>query len=362
MRMSEYSYTFLDTLYTESGEVKSVEKKYYKSTSPAGEYADYCDSKTCHEYLSCKDFKIMKQSFWQVHLFPEVWFYPRDFLTGQPRTVADKRMDAQTAAQMRKLSIDQPDNINYKYYRNPYLSDSASTYISFCFINNATVYEKPFSQRDYIQLSSFSTGTDTAAGVMPVNFDHIPDRMWRVESDGSEMTSIKNALLKLYTTSDSERDFLTKKINAKCINWENIDKDNGKRLWKPDPKDKSRLTRIPNTDATIYTYDGCPCAPIPSLSNFTAAQVRRFVYQAIPTCSMKQMRKALTINYEAMRYLRNKYDQERIQTNILYLNKMIKETNAIIQEETIRQGAAAVNAKLLEIESNCKNSWVNSFK
>jgi hypothetical protein len=272
-------------------------------------------------------------------------------------------MTPDVAAAKRKASIDDPTNIDKKYYRNPYLSDSASCYISVSFLDNATTAEKPLSQREYIELSTVSGLSDQNSenSDSPVSFDHFPERMYRVDPNIGESAAIRKALLLLYAKDEKEIDFIKNTLDIKCQRWADIDKANGEEVFNVDPKNKNRLIRNTSVDASIFKYDGCPCEHFPSLNHYTAAQVRRFVYREIPSCNITQMKKALSIYQEAARFLKNANDQAKIRSNIALLSNMITETNSIVAKEITRKGATIVNQRIADAEKNCPSSWVDLF-
>jgi hypothetical protein len=316
-------------------------------------WLDYCDRNFCHERIACTDFKVIPSSIWQVHLFPEVKWFPRDFLTGEPLLYDTMAMDFQTAIHKRKQSLADMDNLNLKYYRNPYFSDSASTVISFCFIDQVLAGEKPLNERDYLSTVNMPEDTaDTSAPSLPMYFDNIPNKIVKIKQ---ESNALDKAILRLYTDNPHEY-YYSDTLFDRCPGWQITDKMIADlRYPKTLQKDGQSLKRDPKYVEDIHWYHGCPCMPISELNSFTAQQLRALIFNVPPFCSYEAMSNAMYILQKAFVYCNNPKDRAQIVRHVMNLHGSL-----LMKEDFFKKNSLTLQQQR-NFDSRCNTTWENQF-
>ena len=174
-------------------------------TTPSnGDEPDYIEQSSglyCH-YLTTMELSYHTADLgrWQIHFHPEIWFYPRDPFTGNPVIVDQLKMGPSNAQSMKSSAINSND-MQSKYYKNPYLSDSASVSMSFAFTLDPG---PPMNQRDFIWLSGAEAGSK-------VVYEHYPTKMYRVNSNDD----IEAAVRLLYSSSNKD-ELRAQTIDERC--------------------------------------------------------------------------------------------------------------------------------------------------
>jgi hypothetical protein len=311
-----------------------------KSFAQFTPYSNYMKGNYVYEYIPVKyTFKTANIGFWQIHVHPVIWYYPRDPFDGKPYLFDSLKMDYKTACAKKKQSIDSPDKLDLKYYRNPYLSDSASVIISFSFAN--------IPNTDMTSLNSISLTDST------VDITHYPTYMYRVSSYGvsDSWNSYKSALYQLYSKyPEDERD--NQNVDNRCAAWQFIDKQNADIIFPPSIQKPGVLVRNKLIDDGIFRYNDCPCSRISELKNLTPVQLQRFALLAPPMCNRSDMVKACNLYSKFMKYLKAPSDQKLLTRKINMLQK-------IIQEGDKRAAAAGVDWTISN--EDCPDTWVNEF-
>jgi hypothetical protein len=316
-------------------------------------WLDYCDVNLCHERIICTDYKLVPATIWQVHLIPDVRWFPRDFQSGEPLLIDKLRMDFKTALLKRQQSLANMDNVDLKYYRNPYFSDSASTVISFNFIDDTIRGAKPLSQRDYVSTVNMPEQTDdTLAPSLPMYFDNIPNKIVRVKQ---EYYGLEKAILRLYTDTQDDVKY-SDSLFDRCVGWQITDKMLADYRYPP------RLQKTgtkPRKDSTyvedIHWYHGCPCLPISHLADFTKQQLRMFIYNVPPFCSYEAMSNAMYILQQAFVYCDNYKDRAQIVRHILNLH------GSLLKKEEFFSKNNLTAQQRSNFDSRCNESWENLF-
>ncbi len=301
----------------------SDEKCFAGQGNSDAAFDNYCDDytdktlqgpKSCYESLTKYKFKTDNLGYWTVHLYPEIWYLCRDPERGTPIFDASicPRMTQSEAMAMKQKSLAAPNDLNLRKYRNPYLSDSASTIVSFSFIDDGTSLS-PLKSRDYIWLSAQKSGSK-------IPYEHYPNRMWQVKSQSYD--AMNEILLKSYTTSDAEADKM-KTLSSRCPEWQTTDEINGKKFYP----EKDRVNGHYKADKTIdkgnYIYNECPDYQHNEFFNLTTNQIRKILWQPVPMCSMRSMLNAREFYAYASQYLTKKDDAINVMNRIKQLNYVI---------------------------------------
>jgi hypothetical protein len=316
-------------------------------------WKDYCDNEFCYERIYCTDYKTVPFSYWQVHLFPLVKWFPRDIFTGNAILNDNLKMDFKTAQLKKQESLKNPDNVELKYYRNPYFSDSASCVISLQFIDNTIPGDIPLNQRDFISTQYFSENEKENEPGKSVYFDHIPGRIVRVKT---EMNAVERAILRLYA-EDSLEDAQASSVYSRCsYNWPFLDKEVGKRRYQPlQQKTGEPLIMDSAFSEKRYFYHGCPCLEITELNNFTAPEIRGFIYQAPPLCSVKDMANAMYVYQTAFEKLNDPADRSMVVKRILTVHA------ALIDRIDFYTKNNLTDYQIDKYSRSCPESWIKFF-
>lgn len=330
--------------------------KFYKSTaaSESGGWIDYCQDGSCYEQIPCTQKKTAPIQFWQIHITPDIRWYPRDIFSGEPKIIDTLKMTLEKTLEMKKRSIDNPNTVDLKYYRNPYFSDSASCYASISFFDNVLAGEKPMNQRDYIDLRHLPDENNKKSDEPSVDLyiDHIPSRMVRIKSIPN---AIERAIVTLYADTDEEFYAQDSLYNA-CFNWKFNDEEIGKLRYPDNLQVKNQsLHKSPTFDEVKYQYFGCPCLGITELNGYTKAQMRKFIYQSPPMCSYKEMCKAMYIYKKTYYYCENVKDRMQVVNNIVLLHASIVDRERFINKNKLPKSEVDL------INANCPPSWTQNF-
>ena len=310
-------------------EINCAADQCFLSTSGTSEAPEaYCDnvfttpsviSPYCYDPIPEMAFRTENLGFWNVHFYPEAWYYCRDPSTGKPLSEAEgcPRMDIRTAHAKKKESLDNPSDLNLKPYRNPALSDSASSILSIQFVEDNGL---PLVQRDYIWLSALKVGSK-------IPFEHFPNRMFRVRN--TSQAALMDALLQSYTESDREaQDMLN--LSARCgAAWQETDLQVGRLLYPIPGRANGKYTPAANLNQAHFKYHGCPDLPHPELGNLTKTQARAFIWQTPPQCSSNQMHKALSFYTQAAALLNAPEDQKQIAKVTLIVQDLLTRRRGI---------------------------------
>jgi len=309
-------------------------------TQSSGDFTDYCDNTYCYEGVHNFAWKTDNLGYWQVHLFPYVAYFPRDAATGQPNLKAPPMGRKEAFAQKVK-SINDPNNVNLKDYRSPYLSDSASSIISISFTDDGSVAD-PMNKRAYIWLSGSSINSK-------MQYEHFPTKMFRVESEMDN--SVLEAVLQSYSDDDAHAEKM-RTLDTRCPGWKTIDVANSKYVFPPKNRSNGRIVQDNTINTGIFTYNNCPCTFIAPY-NMTAAQLRKFIFKAVPTCSYAAMQKALSFYNKMKSILTSPVDQKLLNGRINTINQLM----------AIREKIYATDSKVdwAKNEINCSQSWVDNL-
>jgi hypothetical protein len=300
---------------------------------------DFCDESYCYEHVWKAEPRTAGLGYWQVHAYPEVWYYPRDPGDGTPIVHDNLKMDKADAMGRRKGSIDDPLNIEKKAYRNPFLSDSASAIVSFAFVDDGGVALK---KRSSISLSGSESGSS-------VEYEHIPARMYRViGGDGG----LEEALLQLYC-EDAEEEEFARTLNGRCVGWKGIDTRNGRYIFPVRDREDGVLKRDWSVKDGDFMYDGCPCTRHAGLGNLTPVQVRRLIYQPLPDCEYYDMKRAWYFFARIAPYMTEKGDRRRLAHNVRWLHKAMSMRREIYAYD----GEAGEKRQYIE-RRRCSPTWV----
>jgi hypothetical protein len=276
---------------------------------------EYCDDHYYYKKIidpKALDYKTANLGYWQVHIYPEVWYYPRDFTTGKPLIHDDLKLPFDSASARKSLSINNPNDNDLKYWRDPYLSDSASTIISFAFVEDGRMTE-----RESIWLSGSAIGSKIA-------YEHFPPKMYNVGKFGQNNSAIRKAALMLYSNGENE-EYMARTLETRCPGWAVYDEANARDLFPYRLRDGNVYKRDWSADDGIYRYDNCPCSKESALGGKTKAQIRKFILKPVPTCQYEDMDYALNF-YKRMKYvLIAPQDQ-------LILDSKIREIDPLIQK------------------------------
>ena len=374
-RAKRYTYMFP----TDSGNV------YYKDDSPEVDddgWKDFCDDRTCYERIPITGTKSPTFNFWQVHLAPVVKWYPFSWVGDGPILHDELAMTFSEAKTMREKSIAysaRPDCTALLNYRRPFYSDSASCVISFQFrVDGLQVIPGGGSgmMPEFIKTAI----TNSEKNFDDFHIDRIPNRIMRVKSEMPQ--DLEDAILRLYAESP-EDDLLSKSTVKRCgFNWRIADAEVGERYRFPDSaaqkhqrnkKFSPRTNRYHNhvnnlypggTDDELifadnynekkYTYNNCSCLPIPSLNNFTASDLRSFIYRMPPLCSIKDMSNAMYVLLRSLEYINNDDDRLMLFRRIIMLYNALEDRSEFYKRLSPAQIERAADL--------CPESWEISFR
>lgn len=322
------------------------------------EISEYCDDE--YYYLkideSKAEFKTANIGYWQVHVYPEVWYYPRDYTDGKPFIHDDLKATIEAAMQKKAQSLDNPNDNDLKYWRDPYLCDSTSTIISFAFIEDG-----PLKERESIWLSGSAIGST-------ISFEHYPRKMYNVGRLG-----LRTAVLMLYSNGDEEESF-ARTLDTRCPGWEAIDEINGREIFPPNLRSNDgKYQKNWNVNDGVFTYNGCPCARESRLGNKTKVEVRKFIFKPVPTCSYDDMTYAKGFYTRMAPILIAPRDQQILSEKLTELNSVIS-----VREENYKKlvihyagsflgtttGASAIAYEYLfkKKEESCPDNWVTIIR
>lgn len=341
-------------IYTQPDPDPRITRKYKTNFSGGGGWIDYCQDGLCYERIPCTQKKIAPVQFWQVHITPKICWYPRDIFTGEPKIVDTLRMTLEQAMAKKKESLDNPDKVDLKYYRNPYFSDSASCYSSISFFDQVLSGQKPLNERDFISVRNITEDTSKKADQPRVDLyiDHIPGRIVRLKQ---VPYALERAIVTLYSETDDEF-YAQDSLYDACFNWKFNDEEIGKLRYPDSLQSKNKPLKKNSTfDEAKYQYFGCPCLGITELNGYTKAQIRRFLFQQPPMCSYKEMCKAMFIYRKAWLHCDNPKDRAQIVNNIILLHASIMDRQHFIKKNKLPQSEVDL------INANCSSSWTNSF-
>jgi len=328
-----------DNYIEEKSEISDLGKTDLKSFQQQPGFVSYRKDRTVYEEISVEySFKTSNIGYWQVHLHPEVWYYPRDPFNGDPIINDDLKMTQKQAFDKREQSLQNPDNLDLKYYRNPYLSDSASVIISFAF---ADIGPK-MKEQDAIDLVDET-----------MHLNHYPQRMYRVLTQVPPTNWIMygDPLFKLYSKTPEEEVYFSN-ISSRCPSWEVSDERNAQIIFPEKLQQPGRLVRDKSIDNGIFTYDGCPCSKISTLRNLTAVQLRKLIFLTPPMCDRNEMVKVISIYDAVAPYLKNKNDNGLLFQRKQYVLKVIEERDA----QAKKAGVSWVDS-----EGRCPSTWAETF-
>ncbi len=320
--------------------IPGVVSSNLQAFSQSTPFTSYRKGNTVFEYIPIKyQFKTANIGFWQLHVYPVLWYYERDPYNGSPLLVNALKMDQKTAIAKKKESINQPDDATLKYFRNPYLSDSASVIISFAFTNIPNV--------DMTTLNSISLVDST------VNINHFPSKMYRVAGMGvsNSYSAYSTALFQLYSKDEID-ETRNQSLDSRCPGWKISDLANADLIFPKNLQDPAYLVRDKSVDEGIFSYNSCPCTQISTMKNLTAVQLKRLLYQTPPLCNRADMVKAIGLYNAMIPILTDPKDENLIQKKISLVTKTIKERDA---------RAAAAGVTWTTSNGDCVPTWVSDF-
>jgi len=319
---------------------------------------EYCDDQYYYRKVTKYSSISENLGYWQVHVYPEVWYYPRDPSTGKPIIHDELKVSYLVAEERKKKSIDNPNNTELKYWRDPYLSDSASTIISFAFIEDRG---EPLKSRESIWLSSIAAGSK-------IPFDHMPGKMYNWDILG------RNALYMLYSKSPEEENF-ARTLDIRCGEsmWKAIDLANSRIIFPMNRRTETTLNRDWSINDGMFMYNGCPCTREADLGNRTRAEVRKYIYLPVPTCNYDDMVTALNIYRVLEMKLTAPADQEIIRQRIRESSNSIQARRNIYAQIIRETTTGKQNVKDGDIntihrthyrqkEQGCPKVWTEAIK
>jgi len=377
-RAKRYTYLFP----TDSGTV------YYKDNSPEVDddgWKDFCDDQTCYERIPVTGTKSPLFNFWQVHLAPVVKWYPFSWTGEGPILHDELAMTFSEAKTMRERSIAysaRPDCTALLNYRRPFYSDSASCVISFQFRVDA-LQIVPGGGSGMLPEFITTAITNSEKNFDDFHIDRIPNRIMRVKSQRPQ--DLEDAILRLYAESPAD-DLLAKNTVDRCgFSWRITDAEVGERYRFPNSAVQNRLrhTRHPplwtnrnhinhrvnnlypigtddelifadNYDGKKYTYNNCPCLPIPSLNSFTASDLRSIIYRMPPLCSVRDMSNAMYVLLRGLEYVNNDDDRLMLFRRIIMLYNGLED-----RSEFYKRLSPAQIERATEL---CPDSWEIRFR
>lgn len=326
----------------------------HRNADFSGAFVDHCDEEYCYERLDIRqqDVAVFTRSYWQLHIFPQAWYYPVD-MYGNPMMIDTAKKTIQQADSLRRASIDDPSHLSLKYWRRPYLSDSASCIISIAF-QDAADQEQNLVRRDYIPLRGSRVDSLGNVEAARMAYDHIPRRMYRV-------TPYSNSLLrcieKLYTESEEEEQW-AEDIDLNCGSaWMDIDEVVGRTIWDMD--EHGVMTRREGVDASRFFYNGCPCAGISTINDRTAGELADAMNYRVPTCDVNDIRAALTLYRHAATHLPH---YSFIPDKVVRLAQTKMRVAQIVLTRKERQLASYTPLQRARIQRRCDRTWVDEFR
>jgi hypothetical protein len=322
-------------------EIQSIANAAASSSLPVSEFTDYCNSRYCFEAVHDYRFRTDNLGYWQVHIFPEIKYFPRDASSGTPNLKVPP-MGMKEAFEKKRQSINDPDNIDFKDYRSPFLSDSASSIISFSFTDDGSS-QNPMNRRRAIWLSG-------SAIESKMQYEHFPAKMYRVESETEE--SLIKAILMCYTEDDENEEEMATLDNRCSTGWRVIDKKNSKVIFPEKDRADGRFRQDNTVNTGIFTYNNCPCTYIVPYG-MTAAQLRKFVFKAVPSCSYESMRKALSFYKSLQLILKAPEDQDLLRGRIETVVHLMRVREDIYSTDNTRNWS--------DSEKNCPGTWVDNL-
>jgi len=355
-----------NNIYTEASLSKSGEAIYFNVTSFEAYKGDdllnlnmndfsseeelfksYATKTHVFEWISDDpEFKTENKGYWQLHLFPEVWYYQRSPFDGQPLLNDEIKMTFDEAKRKKYESIDDWYNLELKYYRNPYLSDSASVIISSAFVNDGTS-SFPLKTRDFIWLSAIKAKKD-------MDYEHFPAKMFRVSRPNPfSFQSYKYALYKLYSESNEEENH-HENIETNCPNVWVKDKINSELIFPLPIQTEQKLVRNTEINSGNFTYNGCPCNRISELNNLTLVQLRRLLYLSIPMCNITQLQKAYTIYSQLL----SRFTDDNDITRTI---KRINQVRNIYENIRSNYEKSGVPLSYFIEKEDCPHAWTDNF-
>jgi hypothetical protein len=327
------------------------------------EINEYCDDQYFYKLVDSLDSKTENLGYWQVHAYPEVAYYPRDPSSGQPIIFKDLAFGIDSAMVRKKRSLDNPNNNDLKYYRDPYLSDSASTIISFAFIDDGGI---ALNQRQSIWLSGSAIGSK-------ISFEHYPNKMYSATALGLE-----TAVRMLYSNGEGEEIF-ARTLEDRCPGWNAVDQINGMDIFPPAKRSANGTSyeRDWSVDDGVYLYDECPCARQSDLGGKTKAEIRRFIFKPVPTCSYEDITRAESFYIRMQPVLTAQKDQEMLYRRLgeaITLRKMRESNYDAFIRKTMGLPSSTSPYSLFNIrsmlyqqtfkpnEEKCPDTWVDAIK
>jgi hypothetical protein len=309
-----------------------------QTTTP---FTDYCTDSYCYEGVNDYDVKTENLGYWQVHIFPVIAYFPRDIENGTP-IYTDKPMTRKKALEMKQKSLDNPDAIDYKSYRYPYLSDSASSIISIAFVDDGSTVN-PMNKRAYISLSGSKTGSK-------MSYEHFPVRMYRVPDNGAYQDIVATVLMSY--TEDDEGSEEMRTLDTRCPGWQAVDKKNSEYIYPLKDRKNGHNKKDETVNTGLFTYNDCPCTYVEPY-HLTPVQLRKYLYKAIPTCSYSSMQKAQQFYIKLKSILKAPKDLQLIGDRLKTVTKMMAIRETIYKTDTKKDWAAA--------EGQCSGSWVDNL-
>ena len=316
---------------------------FKENPSQTEEPTDYCEETGgyCYDYFKDYKYTVKNLGYWQVHIYPEVVYYCRDPETGKP--ITDKvdplcKMTESKAFEMKDLALtekgrNQPE---LRKYRNPFFSDSASSVISFAFIDSPNLKNQKF-----IWLDARSAGAS-------ISYSHIPYKMVKYSHSPTYFPGLAEAVFSTYA-SNADKEQKLKNFIKYCRGWEVKEPRAGDALYIQDPKIPTRLIKKDQTDPSIFIYNGCPSTRDMNY-NLTPSQMKRLLIQNPPTCNTREMKKAFSFyKYNMDNIALNDADRKIAANRLNHVQQLI---------------SAKINGKYdpnLE-ERLCPQSWVKVLR
>jgi hypothetical protein len=285
--------------------------------------------------------KTENLGYWQIHIFPVIAYYPRAIENGAP-IYTDTPMTRKKALEMKQKSINNPDAIDYKTYRNPYLSDSASVIISVAFTDDGTT-QNPMNKRSYISLSGSETGSK-------MSYEHFPTRMYRVP-DYSSIQACLETILMSYSEDDAHAEEM-RTLDTRCPGWAEIDRKNSQYIFPLKDRQNGHNKKDESVNTGIFSYNNCPCTYIEPY-HLTPVQLRKYLYKAIPTCSYTAMLKAQNFYLKLQSILKAPGDLKVLAERLNTVNKIIAIRKSLFK--SMRKQNWQAN------EAQCPASWADTL-
>lgn len=304
-------------------------------------FTDYCTDQYCFEGVNNYQVKTANLGYWQVHVFPVIAYYPRNVENGAPIYV-DTPMTRKQAIAMKQKSLNNPDAIDYKTYRNPYLSDSASVILSIAFTDDGTPQD-PMNKRSYIWLSGSAIGSK-------MSYEHFPTRMYRVP-DNSSLQACLETLLMSYTADDDHAEQM-RTLDTRCPGWPDIDRKNSEYIFPLKDRQNGHNKKDESVNTGLFSYNNCPCTYVEPY-HLTPVQLRKYLYKAIPTCSYTAMLKAQAFYVKLQSILTAPADLNVLGERLNTVNKMIAIRTSIYKTNPNQDWQSG--------EKQCPVSWADTL-